>query len=184
MKKLLIMGAVVALTAMSQAASFSWKTSATGKIYEVGTTTLLASGTAYLFDSATVSQQSVLTAFLGTGVDYTKAIDSSAISSGAIAAKSGEGLISWGSAGDTLSAYAVFEVGDNIFISDLVNGTAQATSTTTLSFNLKSATQAAAFADTATFSSGGWYTASVPEPTSGLLILLGMAGLALRRRRA
>ena len=26
--------------------------------------------------------------------------------------------------------------------------------------------------------------ASVPEPTSGLLILLGMAGLALRRRRA
>ena len=28
----------------------------------------------------------------------------------------------------------------------------------------------------------GWY--AVPEPTSGLLMLLGMAGLALRRRRA
>ncbi len=28
-----------------------------------------------------------------------------------------------------------------------------------------------------------WATASVPEPTSGLLMLLGMAGLALRRRR-
>ena len=92
-------------------------------------------------------------------------------------------MISWGSAGDTLNAYAVFEVGDNIFISDLVSGTAQATSTTTLSFNLKSATQAAAFTDKATFSAGGWY-AAVPEPTSGLLMLLGMAGLALRRRRA
>ena len=28
------------------------------------------------------------------------------------------------------------------------------------------------------------YTAAVPEPTSGLLLILGMAGLALRRKRA
>ena len=35
-----------------------------------------------------------------------------------------------------------------------------------------------------TYASGGNFTASVPEPTSGLLMLLGMAGLALRRRRA
>ena len=41
------------------------------------------------------------------------------------------------------------------------------------------------FTDTASIS-GGWqtYTASaVPEPTSGLLLLLGVAGLALKRKR-
>ena len=33
--------------------------------------------------------------------------------------------------------------------------------------------------------SGTWYnTAAVPEPTSGLLMLLGLAGLALKRKRA
>ena len=30
----------------------------------------------------------------------------------------------------------------------------------------------------------GWVAAAVPEPTSGLLLLLGVAGLALKRKRA
>ena len=37
---------------------------------------------------------------------------------------------------------------------------------------------------TGAIGTGSWQAMSVPEPTSGLLMLLGMAGLALRRRRA
>ena len=37
---------------------------------------------------------------------------------------------------------------------------------------------------TFTAATSGWQTTAVPEPTSGLLMLLGIAGLALRRRRA
>jgi len=42
----------------------------------------------------------------------------------------------------------------------------------------------AKFKTSGDFSGATWQTASVPEPTSGLLMLLGVAGLALRRRRA
>ena len=45
------------------------------------------------------------------------------------------------------------------------------------------ASQALAMDASSGYQGAGWYQ-SVPEPTSGLLMLLGMAGLALRRRRA
>lgn len=47
----------------------------------------------------------------------------------------------------------------------------------TVSFTFNDAVVAAGAKD-------GWASAAVPEPTSGLLMLVGLAGLALRRRRA
>ena len=44
----------------------------------------------------------------------------------------------------------------------------------------------ATFTNATEFTASSWQsmTASVPEPTSGLLLLIGMAGLALKRKRA
>ena len=70
--------------------------------------------------------------------------------------------------------YFTIEDGGKKFTSPTKTGvTALATGTATIQFgNMQSATQNA----------GNW--AAVPEPTSGLLLLLGMAGLALKRKRA
>ena len=40
------------------------------------------------------------------------------------------------------------------------------------------------FTSSTAVQAGDWQVASVPEPTSGLLLLLGVAGLALKRKRA
>ena len=180
MKKILIAVAIVASVTIAQAASYDWKTSATGKVYGEGTTTLLASGTAYIFDSASVSQQTVLAAFLAEGTIASGSLDNKAVASGAISQTGGEafslGKTSW-------DAYVAIVSGDYIFISDTVGATGADVGTSTIQFKLKDQSQASALS-TDTFSAGGWYTAAVPEPTSGLLLLLGMAGLALKRKRA
>ena len=62
--------------------------------------------------------------------------------------------------------YTMADAEGNTFKSGTKSMRAQATSTPAISF----------------LASGEWTVA--PEPTSGLLMLLGMAGLALRRRRA
>lgn len=87
MKKLMIAAVVIAFAACTQAASFSWKTSATGKVYNPGTETLLASATAYLFDSSAVTQSSLVSAFAGGGLDLSAktSLSSKAIANGAIA---------------------------------------------------------------------------------------------------
>ena len=94
------------------------------------------------------------------------------VSSGAIAAttSSSDSLV----AGSYYDFYIVIEDSGKTFTSSpKSNIVMQPTGTATVAFgNMTTQTQAA----------GNWQ--SVPEPTSGLLFLLGMAGLALKRKVA
>ena len=182
MKKLMIIAAVVCAAFASHAAAFDWKTSATGKIYEAGSTTLLASGTAYIFDSTAVTQQAVLDAFVADGIIASGSLANKSISAGAISTLAG-GAASFSVSSLTAETFFAVINDDLIYISGINTTTGADVGTTTITFNAKSSSQAAFMQADGGYTTAGWYQA-VPEPTSGLLMLLGMAGLALRRRRA
>ena len=196
MKKLMIVAAVAMAAIASQAAQFTWKT---GALSSTGPVVLpssvdgsLSAATAYIFASG--AQQAVVDAFFAnTDLSTLGALDNSEMSSaGKITAKT-TAPFTYGGEGQAAHLDAFFALVETVndqkylFISDIASGDAAATGSKGLQFT---ATAAGAnlttygASDTKTFSKVGWYTASVPEPTSGLLMLLGFAGLALRRRRA
>ena len=154
MKKLIIMAAILVAGVAANAASFKWSAA---NIYGADGTTKFT-GTATLYAIIDSVDTKVSTASVSSGV-----IAQSATTF----------------ANDALEAntyydfYFVIEDSGKSFTSATKNVLAQESATASIGFgNMASATQNAS----------NW--AAVPEPTSGLLMLLGMAGLALRRKRA
>ncbi len=158
MKKLLILAAVIVAGVAANAASFKWSGA---NIY--GPDGNKFAGTAELFCDALSSS----------------ALTSTAVNNGALVAKTFELAIS----DEALAAETAYDFYFTIttdyngkevtFTSGNINVVASATGTKGIAFgNMASATQNAS----------NW--AAVPEPTSGLLMLLGIAGLALKRKRA
>ena len=173
----MIAAAIVCAAALAQASAFKWNTS-TGLV-KAGTTETMASGvTAYVFD-ITGSSLSALFADVKAG-DFSKALDSYATdSAGKIAAR--EVTYDVG----TYDFALVAVDGDNFFISNALTSKKVTTmSPVNVPFGLKSQSNSGTIMNAADgYKGNGWYQ-TVPEPTSGLLLLLGVAGLALKRKRA
>lgn len=168
MKKILFIVAILAVGFSAQAAAISWKFNTNANTWN--------GYTVYAVSSVASSYESV------------DAVKSSLLSSGSYATITGtRSYVASGSAensswtdGQSISYYYVIVDKDekNFWTSGAQTANAATTGTPTAS--VFSAADGAALLSTAgTAFAGG----PVPEPTSGLLMLIGVAGLALRRRR-
>ena len=174
MKKLMIALVAVAMGFCEQAASinwsFSWATDASGAD--------LADGTkVYLMAASAMSVADATTALDAYSFDVSKAIDVGLTSTaGGNGAELNKTVASDLTGAQTF--YAVIINGDQYAITHTVGTTMKAIGDTVVAFaelSLEDGTSLMTWKD------GG---AAVPEPTSGLLMLVGLAGLALRRKRA
>lgn len=175
MKKIMILAAAVMLAAIANAAAVGWTC--------LGTSAFSGGG----YSVFVVGINGV------TGADQIKALvaagglsnaDSYAFfKGGSVAANatksstsSGKSITYSGSGEDVYTAFIVMSNADNT--------KASFTSTANITLANDSTSQSWAFANQATNLSNNTFTVNTPEPTSGVLLLLGMAGLALKRKRA
>ena len=185
MKKLIIAVAVVAIAMVSQAASWTWGTTgkASSKVWSDASGSAAANYAVYLFDAGITSASTLLEGIRSgkTLADYTSAqVKTTSLDGDAKLANTD---VTYGSAGTSYSFYSVMVDGDKLFLTDtLTDLVAQQSDTVMVTWSGMS-TMTTTMKGDAAYSTGGWYN-TVPEPTSGLLMLLGVAGLALRRRRA
>ena len=184
MKKLLTFAACSMLAVVTNAASVGWS---------------LAGATNYKNDAYqffVIGQNGVdsiatITALLDAGTST----DAYAFGAGSIAAN-GNAMVAATASGKSLDAgnsytgfFVIFDTatatsGTSKYA--LVSGAANLTqnpSSTAAQFTFVAGNQASFLNNASNWKSYGT-SSSVPEPTSGLLMLLGMAGLALRRKRA
>ena len=179
MKKLIIALSVVVAATAIQAATFKWSTGMGQALYKAGSSTKLdATYTAYLFDANTYAQATLVSDFTGEGIDFSKKLDSKSVSSsGTLSAGDGFAVTS----GTSYDLYIAIVDGSNVYVGP--NRVATGPDGDKSSSVMFSTTTSSKLAPVTTaYAGAGWYT--VPEPTSGLMLLLGVAGLALKRKRA
>ena len=181
MKKLIMFAAAVALACAGQAASVDWKLNVAGQ----GATWKAANAYAMAFNGSDYAAVIKLLTVDGS--------DNMATDLGTYALKNGD-VTQFAIANSRGTASAAGQstgvTGDTMFWVVFTEGSMDAGST--ISWTAASDISAydyeagspspGSFAITAVPNSGT--IASVPEPTSGILLLVGMAGLALRRKRA
>lgn len=178
MKKLMFMLAAVAVAASVQAASVKWTCT---NVKEDGTA---VSGIAYFVNAATLSQATLAT--FTSASDFTTALSGAYSWTPGTAGNYGNTVANadFGLA-DATTGYSAYLV---IFDTATITDESKYYTTVVKNFDTYGGTETVSVGwagQSSRISSVGWTAVSdVPEPTSGLLMLVGLAGLALRRKRA
>ena len=179
MKKIILAGAIVCAAAISQAASVGWNMAGLGSY----------AGDAYSFfiiGQNEVTSVAQITALLDAGTS----VSSYALYEGTI---SGTGLANVGTtasgitvpnSADYTAFFVVFDTADAGSATKYLTVTTAQSANLAKSVNATAASVTFAGGNQSTYANNAANWTAVPEPTSGLLMLLGVAGLALRRRRA
>lgn len=191
MKRIILAVAVIGVALVAQAASVSWGSSklftASGETGGFSSTAINDAAKGYLFMLTSDQYDSFLADYTANGnmkTVYDAYKDSLGLATGTATTgkrTSVANVKTEANVGDTVYGAIIYTYHDatldkDFYIANIATGTVGAESGLTLS-NLGTHFLGAS-AGTPT---GGWQP--VPEPTSGLLLLLGMAGLALRRKQ-
>ena len=166
---------------MAHGAAANWDNS-DGDLYAYGGSGMATGYVAYFFNDATLSQATAIATLAGG--DYATVIASGFESSVGLSdggwLEDADVPANFTNGADGSAYLVIFDAGTaagstHAYVSDVVTAYVPGSGApVTFTFDLSSSATAS-----------NWQaTSSVPEPTSGLLMLLGMAGLALRRRRA
>ena len=181
MKKLMFMLAAVAMAASVHAASVTWSTVA---MYNEAGSKVADKATVYVYlmDATAYASLTDVWAMYGDDVKAGGTTADASKATGKYTHKVAIDAPTSSTANTTYYAAIVVTYGTG---DDMKYYAEKASVTTGEDGNGAYSTFGAGHIDSATAAASGWSAASsVPEPTSGLLMLIGMAGLALRRKRA